>query len=169
MASCATVLPGVLSDFSEMKAEVSVPIWRNILFQASYGKILESANPVAEKHCASVGAKPVFVSMRGADLRGAVVVGGVGATNAGDAIVLYRCEKERDDEEEAVRLALAAIAPGIVGQWWDTLSETERRQLKEDERFRRALDEGSLRAVSAEIDRVLGEVRQTSAPPSSPA
>ena len=169
MAGCATTLPGVLSDFSEMKAEVSVPIWRNILFQASYAKILESANPVAENHCASVGAKPVFVSMRGVDLRGAVVVP-IGVTNTGDAIVLYRCEKERDDEEEAVRLALAAIAPDIVAQVWDTLSETERRRLKEDEAFRQALDQGSPRTVFVEMERVLGEARRTTSshPPAPP-
>lgn len=83
MAGCATVLPGTLSDFSEMKAEVSVPIWRNILVQAPYRKILESSGPVAERHCASVGRKPVFVSMRGADIRSSVVA--VGVTNTGDA------------------------------------------------------------------------------------
>ena len=103
MAGCATVQPGTLSDFSEMKAEVSVPIRRDVLFQAPYRKILESSNPVAEGHCASVGRKPVFVSMRGADLHGGVVLGGF-VTNRGDAIVLYRCEKERNEEEEAVRM-----------------------------------------------------------------
>ncbi|MDE0177022.1 MAG: hypothetical protein OXP36_00370 [Gammaproteobacteria bacterium] len=169
MAGCASVQPGTLSDFSEMKAEVSVPIWRDIFFQAPYRKILESSNPVAEGHCASVGRKPVFVSMRGADLRGAVVLGGVGVTNTGDAIVLYRCEKERDEEEEAVRIALAAFSPDIVVHVWDKLSEAERRRLKDDEPFRRALDEGSLRTVSAEMERVLGDVRQTPAPPGNPA
>lgn len=167
MAGCATVQPGTLSDFSEMKAEVSVPIWRDILFQAPYRKILESSNPVAEGHCASVDRKPVFVSMRGADLRGAVVLGGVGVTNTGDAIVLYRCEKERDEEEEAVRIALAAFSPDLVVHVWDKLSETERRRLKDDEPFRRALDEGSLRTVSAEMERVLGDVRQTPTPPTT--
>lgn len=169
MAGCASVQPGTLSDFSEMKAEVSVPIWRDILFQAPYRKILESSNPVAEGHCASVDRKPVFVSMRGADLRGAVVLGGIGVTNTGDAIVLYRCEKERDEEEEAVRIALAAFSPDIVVHVWDKLSENERRRLKDDEPFRRALDEGSLRTVSAEMERVLGDVRQTPAPPGNPA
>ncbi|MCY3621274.1 MAG: hypothetical protein OXH68_06130 [Gammaproteobacteria bacterium] len=167
MAGCATVLPGVLSDFSEMKAEVSVPILRNILFEAPYSKVLESSGPVAEKHCASVGRKPVFVSMRGVDLRNSVVVVGVGATNTDDAIVLYRCDKERDEEEEAVRIALAAFSPDVVVHVWDKLSEAERRRLKDDEPFRRALDEGSLRTVSAEMDRVLGDARQTPAPPSS--
>ena len=165
MAGCATVMPGTLSDFSEMKAEVSVPIWRNILLQVSYRKILESSGPVAEGHCASVGGKPVFVSMRGVDRPGVVLVGGGGVTNTGDAIVLYRCEKERDDEEEAVRIALAAFSPDLVVQVWDKLSEAERRRLKDDESFRRALDEGSLRTVSAEMDRVLNEVRQSPAPP----
>ena len=162
MAGCATVLPGTLSDFSEMKAEVSVPIWRNILFQAPYRKILESSGPVAEGHCASVGRKPVFVSMRGADIRSSVVA--VGVTNTGDAVVLYRCEKERDDVEESVRVALAAFSPDMVLQVWDKLSETERRRLKDDERFRRALNEGSLRTVAAEMDRVLDDVRQTHQP-----
>ena len=162
MAGCATVLPGTLSDFSEMKAEVSVPIWRNILFQAPYRKILESSGPVAEGHCASVGRKPVFVSMRGADIRSSVVA--VGVTNTGDAVVLYRCEKERDDVEESVRVALAAFSPDMVLQVWDKLSETERRRLKDDELFRRELDEGSLRTVAAEMDRVLDDMRQTHQP-----
>ena len=162
MAGCATVLPGTLSDFSEMKAEVSVPIWRNILFQAPYRKILESSGPVAEGHCASVGRKPVFVSMRGADIRSSVVA--VGVTNTGDAVVLYRCEKERDDVEESVRVALAAFSPDMVLQVWDKLSETERRRLKDDELFRRELNEGSLRTVAAEMDRVLDDMRQTHQP-----
>ena len=167
MAGCATVLPGTLSDFSEMKAEVSVPIWRNILFQAPYRKILESSGPVAEGHCASVGRKPVFVSMRGADIRSSVVA--VGVTNTGDAVVLYRCEKERDDVEESVRVALAAFSPDMVLQVWDKLSETERRRLKDDELFRRELDEGSLRTVAAEMDRVLDDMRQTHQPSTSTA
>ena len=166
MAGCATVLPGVLSDFSEMKAEVSVPIWRNILFEAPYGKVLESSGPVAERHCASVGRKPVFVSMRGVDVRSSVVVvGGIGTANTGDAVVLYRCQKERDDDEESVRVALAAFSPDMVVHVWDKLSETERRRLKDDEAFRRALDEGSLRTVSAEMERVLENVRH---PPGQP-
>ncbi len=156
MAGCATVMPGTLSDFSEMKAEVSVPMWRYFRFHAPYRKILESSGPVAQRHCASVGRKPVFVSMRGADLHGAVVVG-VMVTNTGDAIVLYRCEKQRDEEEEAVRLALAALSPHMVVQVWDKLSATERRRLKDDEPFRRALDEGSLWTVATEMDRVLGD------------
>ncbi len=167
MAGCATVLPGTLSDFSEMKAEVSVPIWRNILFQAPYRKILESSGPVAEGHCASVGRKPVFVSMRGADIRSSVVA--VGVTNTGDAVVLYRCEKERDDVEESVRVALAAFSPDMVLQVWDKLSETERRRLKDDELFRRELNEGSLRTVAAEMDRVLDDMRQTHQPSTSTA
>ena len=161
MAGCATALPGVLSDFSEVKAEVSVPIWRNPLFEAPYAKILESAGPVAERHCASVSGKPVFVSMRGADMRGAVLVTGVGTSNTGEALVLYRCEKQRDDDEESVRLALAAISPEFVLQVWDTLSESERRALKDDKHFRRALEEGSRQTVFTEMERVLSDVRQT--------
>ena len=163
MAGCATALPGVLSDFSEMKAEVSVPIWRNPLFEPPYAKILESASPVAERHCASVGGKPVFVSMRGADMRSAVrsAVVVAGTSNTGEALVLYRCEKQRDDDEESVRLALAAISPEFVVQVWDTLSESERRALKDDEHFRRALEEGSRQTVFVEMERVLSDVRQT--------
>lgn len=169
LTGCATTLPGALSDFSEMKAEVSVPIWRNILFQAPYRKILESAGPIADRHCASVGRAPVFVSLRGADIRSSVQVVGIGATNTGEAIVLYRCEKERDDVEESVRLELAAISPEMVLQVWDKLSETERRRLKDDEPFRRALTEGSRRTVFAEMDRVLEEVRQTQSASASAA
>ena len=168
LTGCATTLPGALSDFSEMKAEVSVPIWRNILFQAPYRKILESAGPVADRHCASVGREPVFVSLRGADIRSSVQVVGI-ATNSGEAIVLYRCEKERDDVEESVRLELAAISPEMVIEVWDKLSETERRRLKDDEPFRRALNEGARRTVFAEMDRVLEEVRQTQSASASAA
>lgn len=155
MTGCATTLPGVLSDFSEMKAEVAVPIWRNILFEAPYREILDSAGPVADEHCASVGRKPVFVSMRGGDLRSAVVVGGVGATNTGEAIVLYRCEKERDDIEESIRLGIAAIHPDLVAQMWDRLTALERQRLKEDEHFRRAVREGARQAIFDEMARVL--------------
>lgn len=68
-----------------------------------------------------------------------------------------------------MRIALAAFSPDIVIHMWDKLSEAERRRLKDDEPFRRALDEGSLRTVSAEMERVLGDVRQTPAPPGNPA
>ena len=164
MASCATVQPGVLSDFSEMKAEVAVPIWRNILLEAPYGEILESAGPVADKHCSSVGRKPVFVSMRGVDLRGAVVVAGVGASNTGDAIVLYRCEKERDDVEASIRLGIAAIHPDFVTHMWDQLTAVERQRLKEDEHFRRAVREGARRAIFDEMERVLQDLRRQAPP-----
>ena len=52
----------------------------------------------------------------------------------------------------------------LMLQVWDKLSETERRRLKDDERFRRALNEGSLRTVAAEMDRVLDDMRQTHQP-----
>ena len=164
MAGCATSGPGVLSDFSEMKAEVAVPIWRNILLEAPYREILESAGPVADKHCSSVGRKPVFVSMRGVDLRSTVVVAGVGASNTGEAIVLYRCEKERDEVEESVRIALAAIHPDFVAQAWDRLTAVERQWLKEDEHFRRAVREGARQAIFDEMERVLENVRRQTPP-----
>ena len=164
MTGCATALPGVLSDFSEMKAEVAVPIWRNIVFEAPYREILESAGPVADEHCASVGRKPVFVSMRGVDLRSAVVVGGVGATNTGEAIVLYRCEKERDDVEASIRLGIAAIHPELVAQMWDRLTAAERQRLKEDEHFRRAVREGARQAMFDEMARVLEDLKRQTPP-----
>ena len=163
MAGCATTGPGVLSDFSEMKAEVAVPIWRNILFEVPYREILESAGPVANGHCSSVGRKPVFVSMRGVDLRSAVVVAGV-ATNTGEAIVLYRCEKERDEVEASIRLGIAAIHPELVAGMWDRLTAVERQRLKEDDHFRRAVREGARQAMFDEMERVLEDLRRQTPP-----
>ncbi len=98
LAGCATPMP-VLTDFSEIKAEVRVPY--DAMVGPSFDDARQSANPVAGEHCGSMGKDAVYVSGRGeSEYAGAIVTdgssygGGVSSTNiyATEYVFLYRCE-----------------------------------------------------------------------------
>ena len=90
--ACAITPMPVLTDFSEIKAEVRVP------YDAWFGPSLEesqpAADPVGAEHCASLGKEAVFVSAR-SEATSYVVSGAIEYEDQGVHIFLYRCE---DDE-----------------------------------------------------------------------
>ena len=98
LAGCATPMP-VLTDFSEIKAEVRVAY--DDIAGPSFEDALQSANPVAAEHCGSMGKSTVYVSGRAeSEYAGSLVTdggeygGGVRSTNiyATEYVFLYRCE-----------------------------------------------------------------------------
>ena len=104
LAGCATPVP-VLTDFSEIKAEVRVPY--DSLAGPSIEDARKAADPLADEHCRSLGKNTVFVSGRAeAEYAGTIVSdttsypegwgGGVSSTNVymTEYVFLYRCEDE---------------------------------------------------------------------------
>ena len=98
VGGCATPMP-VLTDFSEIKAEVRVPY--DAIAGPSFEDALRSASPVAAGHCRSMGKHTVFVSGREeSEYAGSIVTdgssygAGVSSTNiyATEYVFLYRCE-----------------------------------------------------------------------------
>ena len=98
LTGCATPMP-VLTDFSEIKAEVRVPY--DAIAGPSFEDARQSAGPVASEHCGSMGKVPVYVSGRGeSEYAGSVVSdgtsygGGVTSTNIyrNEYVFLFRCE-----------------------------------------------------------------------------
>ncbi len=98
LSGCATPVP-VLTDFSEIKAEVRVPY--DAIAGPSFDDARQSASPVAAEHCRSLGKVSVYVSGRGeSEYAGSVISdgssygGGVTSTNiyTSEYVFLYRCE-----------------------------------------------------------------------------
>ena len=98
VVGCATPMP-VLTDFSEIKAEVRVPY--DEIGGPSFDDARQSAHPVAAEHCGSMGKDTVYVSGRGeSEYAGSIISdgssygGGVRSTNlyATEYVFLYRCE-----------------------------------------------------------------------------
>ena len=61
VAGCETVPSPILTDFSEIKAEVRVPA---DLFGPSFDDALTSAEPISGDHCRSLGKDAIYVSGR---------------------------------------------------------------------------------------------------------
>ena len=90
----------VLTDFSEIKAEVRVPY--DELVGPSFEDARLSAEPIAAEHCGSMGKESVYVSGRvESEYAGSIITdssssygGGVRSTNmyATEYVFLYRCE-----------------------------------------------------------------------------
>ena len=102
---CATPAP-VLTDFSEIKAEVRVRY--DTLVGPSIEDARKAADPIADEHCQSLSKNAVYVSGREeAEYAGTIVSdtsnsypegwgGGVSSTNIymTEYVFLYRCEDE---------------------------------------------------------------------------
>ncbi len=87
----------VLTDFSEIKAEVRVPF--DEIVEPAFEDAREASDPVGAKHCESIGKKAVYVSGRKeGDYAGSVVTGNAesGVTSVAiykyEYVFLYRCE-----------------------------------------------------------------------------
>ena len=91
LGGCATTPMPVLTDFSEIKAEVRVP------YDAWFGPSLEesqpAADPVGAEHCASLGKEAVFVSAR-SEITSYAISGRIQYEDKGVHIFLYRCEED---------------------------------------------------------------------------
>ena len=101
LAGCATPMP-VLTDFTEIKAEVKVPY--DEFSGPPYEESRIAADPIGAEHCESLGKKAVFVSGR-TEITGANTSTSVTPVYGSDPIVtsisigygahvfLYRCEE----------------------------------------------------------------------------
>lgn len=78
----------VLTDFTEIKAEVRVPY--DEFSGPPYEESREAADPVGAEHCESLGKKAVFVSGR-TEITGANTSGNI-SVGFGAHVFLYRCE-----------------------------------------------------------------------------
>ena len=92
LAGCVATPMPVLTDFSEIKAEVRVPYdsWVGPSLEASR----PAADPIGAEHCGSLGKTAVFVSARSEVTSYATASSGIRYEVAGVHIFLYRCEEE---------------------------------------------------------------------------
>ena len=107
LVGCATTPMPVLTDFTDIKAEVRVPY--DEFGGPPYEESRIAADPVGAEHCESLGKKAVFVSGRteitGANTSVTPVQGSatpiVISIGYGAHVFLYRCQQQDDRRGEA--------------------------------------------------------------------
>lgn len=90
LGGCATPMP-VLTDFTEIKAEVKVPY--DEFSGPPYEESRVAADPIGAEHCESLGKRAVFVSGRTEITGSNTSTSGI-SIGYGAHVFLYRCEEE---------------------------------------------------------------------------